>query len=110
MFTVTEVAAEKAKEVLEAEGKTGWGLRIFVAGGSCCGPAYGMDLDENAKEGDEVVELNGLKVFADKDTFEKLNGMEVDFVDNGQQQGFVIKGGPDSGPPSCDCPSSNTCG
>ena len=40
MLTVTNIAVEKAKEVLEAEGKAGWGLRIFIAGGSCCGPAY----------------------------------------------------------------------
>ena len=97
MFTVTDAAAEKAKEILEAEGKAGWGLRIFVAGSSCCGPSYGMDLDENAKDGDETVEQAGLKVFADKDAFEKLKGMQVDFVVDGEQQGFVIK---DPNPPA----------
>jgi len=98
MFTITDTAAEKAVEVLEKEGKADWGLRIFVAGGSCCGPSYGMDLDEKSKEGDEVTEKNGLKVFTDKETFEKLQGMTIDFIDDGQQQGFVIKG---DTPPSC---------
>ena len=107
MFTITEAAAEKAKEVLETEGKTGWGLRVFVSGGSCCGPAYGMDLDEAAKDGDETTEQNGLKVFTDKETFEKMNGMEIDFVDDGQQQGFVIKGNEPEAP-SCGC-SSGSC-
>lgn len=98
MFTITDAAAEKALEVLEKEGKANWGLRIFVAGGSCCGPSYGMDIDEKAKDGDEVTEKNGLKVFTDKDTFGKLTGMTIDFVDDGQQQGFVIQGG---APSSC---------
>lgn len=107
MFTITDAAADKAKEVLETEGKADWGLRVFVSGGSCCGPAYGMDLDENAKDGDEVTEKNGLKVFTDKDTFEKLTGMTIDFVDDGQNQGFVIKGDTPPGAPSC---SSGGCG
>jgi iron-sulfur cluster insertion protein len=97
MFTVTEAAAEKAKEILETEGKPDWGLRVFVAGSSCCGPSYGMDLDEKAKDGDETVEQSGLKVFADKEAFEKLNGMQVDFIVEGEQQGFVIK---DPNPPA----------
>ena len=97
MLTITDTAAVKAKEVIEAEGKTGWGLRIFIAGGSCCGPAYGMDIDENPKEGDVIIEKDGLKVFADADASEKLTGMEVDYVDDGQQQGFVIKGNEPAG-------------
>ena len=113
MFTITEAAADKAKEVLEKEGKAEWGLRIFVAGGSCCGPSYGMDLDENSKDGDEITEKNGLKVFTDQDTFAKLQGMTIDFIDDGQQQGFVIKGdnpsscSPDNGGGGC---GSGGCG
>jgi iron-sulfur cluster assembly accessory protein len=92
MFLITDIAAVKAKEALEAEGKAGWGLRIFISGGSCCGPAYGMDMDENPKEGDKVIEKDGLRVFIDADSTEKLNDMQVDYVDDGQTQGFVIKG------------------
>jgi iron-sulfur cluster assembly accessory protein len=107
MLTITDLAAEKAKEILKSEGKEEWGLRIFIAGGSCCGPAYGMDVDENPKEGDNITEKNGLRVFADRETSEKLSGMQMDFHDDGRNQGFVIKseGG---GPPSCGC-GSDTC-
>lgn len=108
MLTISDTAAEKAKEILEAEGKSDWGLRIFISGGSCCGPAYGMDVDEKPKDGDVIAEHNGLKVFADKDTSEKLAGMQMDFYDDGQNQGFVIKSEKDA-PPSCSC-SSGTCG
>jgi Fe-S cluster assembly iron-binding protein IscA len=30
MFTVTDAAAEKAKELLKAEGKEGCGLRVYM--------------------------------------------------------------------------------
>lgn len=101
MFVMSDSAVDKAKEVLEAEGKAGWGLRVFVAGGSCCGPSFGMDIDEKPGEGDEVVEKNGLKVFIDKQTSETLNGMKMDYVKDGEQKGFVIKGGQE--PPEGGC-------
>lgn len=106
MFTISEVAADKAKEILKEEGKADWGLRLFVAGAGCCGPAYGMDIEETPREEDSVVEKNGLKVFLDPETSESLSEMQIDYLDDGTNQGFVIKGG---GPPSCDC-TSGSCG
>jgi iron-sulfur cluster assembly accessory protein len=102
VLTITDTAVEKVKEVLNAEGKPHWGLRVFISGSGCCGPAYGMDIEEKPTEEDEVIEKNGLKVFVDKDTLERLSGMEIDFVDDGQNQGFIIRS---SQPPSCGCSS-----
>jgi len=108
VVVITDIAADKAKEILEAEGKTGWGLRVYVAGGGCCGPAYGMDIEETPREEDNVVEKNGLKVFIDNSAAEALKGMQIDFIDDGTNQGFVIKG---STPPTggCSC-SGGACG
>ena len=100
MFEITESAAAKAKEVLETEGKAAWGLRIYTSGGGCCGPSYGIDLEETPGDDDKVTEKHGLKVFTDADTFAKLEGMSIDFIDDGQNQGFVIKGD-ESAAPSC---------
>jgi iron-sulfur cluster assembly accessory protein len=105
VVTISDLAAEKGKEILKAEGKAGWGLRIYTAGGGCCGPSYGMDIDESPAEGDEVLETNGLKVFMDPNTVKSLSGMQIDFVDDGERQGFVLTGGKsascDSGCSSC---------
>lgn len=90
MFQVSDIAAEKAKEILKVEGKEGWGLRIFVQGGGCCGPSFGMDIDEKAAEGDHTVEKNGLKVFCDAKAFESLAEKEMDFIKTPQGEGFVI--------------------
>jgi len=98
MLKISDSAAEKAKEILKAEGKEGWGLRIFVQGSSCCGPSYGMDIDEKAAEGDETVEKNGLKVFVNKETSASLAEKEIDYVSNDRGEGFVINGGE---APSC---------
>lgn len=106
MVTISEMAAKKAKEILAAEGKTSWGLRIYTAGGGCCGPSYGMDLDENPTDGDEVVEKDGLRVFIDLNTLKNLGGMQIDFIAEGDREGFVLTGGK---PSSCDSGCSS-CG
>lgn len=105
MINITDAAAEKAKEILSAEGKAEWGLRIYTAGSSCCGPSYGMDIDEKPVEGDEVVEKNGLKVFLDKGTYERLDGMELDFIDDGERRGFILTGVPAAGGNCSTCGS-----
>lgn len=98
MVTITEKAAEKAKAILAAEGKDSWGLRIFSSGGGCCGPSYGLDIDEKALSDDEVIEKDGLKVFVDKNTISALAGMKLDYYEDGEREGFTISGG---AAPSC---------
>jgi len=99
VLKISESAAEKAKEILKAEGKEGWGLRVFIHGSGCCGPSYGMDIDEKATEGDETVEHNGLKVFMDKEASVSLSGKEIDYVKTPQGEGFVVNSG--EAAPSC---------
>jgi len=108
VLKVSDTAAIKAKEILKAEGKEGWGLRVFIHGSGCCGPSYGLDLDEKASTEDSTVEQNGLKVFMDKETFESLSNKEIDYVKTEQGEGFVINSN-DPQPPSCSSGCSS-CG
>lgn len=108
VLKVSDAAALKAVELLKAEGKEGWGLRVFIHGSGCCGPSYGLDLDEKAAAGDETVEKNGLKVFMDKETSESLGNKEIDYMKTEQGEGFVINSN-DPQPPSCSSGCSS-CG
>ncbi|GAB5046589.1 HesB/IscA family protein [Thermodesulfovibrio sp. TK110] len=100
MFSISEKAAEKAKAILKQEGKEGWGLRIFSAEGYCS-PSFGLDIDENPQEGDEVVEKDGLRVFMDKQTFDLLSELELDYYEDEEQEGFILKGPMPSCGPGC---------
>lgn len=102
---ITDKAAEKALAILTGEGKAEWGLRIFVAGQSCCGPSYGLDMQETQLPDDEVVEKNGLKVFIDKYTLATLAGRELDYYVGEEGEGFIFTGGV----PACGTDSS-ACG
>jgi len=107
VLEITDVAAEKAKDLLKAEGKEGWGLRIFIHGAGCCGPSFGLDINETASEGDETVEKNGLKVFVDKDASESLSNKEIDYVKTPQGEGFVVNS---NEPPSSCGSGCSSCG
>lgn len=106
MLKVSDTAKEKAKEILKVEGKEGWGLRISIHGAGCCGPSYGLDIDEKASEGDETVEKDGLKLFIDKEAFSSLSDKEIDYIKTEQGEGFIIN---NNEPPSCSSGCSS-CG
>ncbi len=91
MVIITERGSEKVKEIMAAEEKEGYGLRVYVEGGGCSGFQYGMAFEEKENEEDDVVEMHGLKLFVDPYSAPMLKGTEVDYIDDLQNAGFSIK-------------------
>ncbi|HZC06204.1 MAG TPA: iron-sulfur cluster insertion protein ErpA [Ktedonobacterales bacterium] len=89
LISITPSAAEKVRELLEAEGNPELGLRIFVAGGGCSGLQYGMTLDES-QDSDSIFETNGVRVLIDEMSAEYISGSEVDYVDSLMGAGFTV--------------------
>jgi iron-sulfur cluster assembly protein len=92
MINLTEAAIQKVKGILEQEKGNipQGGLRIYVQGGGCSGFSYGMVLDE-AAEGDQVFEREGIKVIVDPMSVRYLDGAEVDYKEDLMGGGFAIK-------------------
>lgn len=109
-MTITDNAAEKAKAILAGEGKNNWGIKIYVAGESCCGPSYGLNLQEVQAPDDEVIEKNGVKIYMDKQTFESLTGKELDYYAGVEGEGFIFTGGVSSCASGSCGSSSSGCG
>ena len=91
MVTITDSAATELNKLLEKEEKSGSGLRIFTAGSSCSGTQYGLAFDNKPKEGDEVLDCNGITVYLDNKTKEELDEAEVDYIKSDYGEGFVVK-------------------
>ncbi|MFH1400387.1 MAG: iron-sulfur cluster assembly accessory protein [Nanoarchaeota archaeon] len=89
-LTVTETAAKKVLELAQKHNKTDMGLRIKVIVGGCSGSKYSMEFDKTSGSDDVVIELLGAKFFVDKESFGKLKGAKVDYVDGLQGAGFKI--------------------
>jgi iron-sulfur cluster assembly accessory protein len=104
-ITLTEAAAAKVKEIIEAQGQAGAGLRVYVAGGGCSGFKYGMALDNEPAADDEVYESGGVKVFVDAMSLPYLKGASIDYVDDALLgQGFKVEN--PNAVSSCGCGSS----
>jgi iron-sulfur cluster insertion protein len=104
MINVSPVAASKINELLIEEGKAGSGLRVFVQGGGCSGFQYGLMIEENGGDADQVFESNGVRLFIDPVSISYLKGAEVDFVDTVTGGGFTIKN--PNATSTCGCGSS----
>ena len=104
MISITDRAAEKAREVLAQRGAENGALRVFVVGGGCSGYQYGMAIAQEAEDGDLVIEENGVRVLVDQDSARLLSGAEVDYVDDLMKAGFTIFN--PNAVKSCACGSS----
>jgi iron-sulfur cluster assembly protein len=89
-ITMTEVAAERIRNLLAKHDKPANGLRVKVIGGGCSGLQYKMDLDLE-REGDKVFGEGDSKLLVDRKSFLYLNGTELDYNDGLLQAGFTLR-------------------
>ncbi len=104
IVTITDRAAEKAKNLLETRGLSTGALRVFVVGGGCSGYQYGMALAQEEEEGDLLIEESGVRILVDADSAPLLRGAEIDYVDDLMKSGFTIFN--PQATKSCACGSS----
>lgn len=89
MVTVTDKAKQKVQELMHEAGlDSSYFLRVSVKGGGCSGLSYNMDFDNEAQNGDQNFEDNGLKIVLDMKSFLYLAGTELDYSDGLNGKGF----------------------
>ena len=103
MVTVTPSAVAKLKDIMTQEGIQDQGLRIRVMGGGCSGYQYQLAFDA-PREGDQIIEQDGVRVVIDPKSLLFLAGGELDFQDGLNASGFAIKNPNAKG--SCGCGQS----
>lgn len=104
MITITEKAAEKVKEIAQAESLEGQGLRLRVVGGGCAGFSYDLYFEEAVTEMDEEYESRGVKLYVDPLSHQYLEDTEIDYVEGAHGAGFKFNNPNVKG--SCGCGSS----
>lgn len=88
--TVTPEAQAQLLALVNAEDDIN-GVRVFVAGGGCGGMTYGMTFVDQPSEFDCVKEQDGLKVYVDAVALGFLEGVEIDYRQDGVNRSFVFK-------------------
>ena len=92
-LTVSEDAAQRLGMIVseQAEGEE-QGLRIFARSGGCgcSGPTFAMGVD-TAGDGDDVLDLHGVRFIVDAQTAVSLEGASIDYTeDDLMRRGFTI--------------------
>ncbi|MDO6806060.1 iron-sulfur cluster assembly accessory protein, partial [Wenyingzhuangia sp. 1_MG-2023] len=72
---MTDSAISAVRRFMQSSEAPMAGLRIKVEGGGCSGFQYGMKLEENVTQGDEVLDFSGLTVLVDENSAALLEGV-----------------------------------
>jgi iron-sulfur cluster assembly protein len=92
MLTISDLAANRIKELRSKEGLTEeFNIRVAVEGGGCSGLMYNLDFAAEAQPNDMIFEDKGVKVMVDKKSILYLAGTELDFSDGLNGKGFQFK-------------------
>jgi iron-sulfur cluster assembly protein len=91
MITLTDKGAEKVHEFLtsQAPSDEAAGLRVGVRGGGCSGFQYMLAFDAK-RDGDIVIETQGITLLVDDASAPYVKGATVDYVDGLQGAGFKV--------------------
>jgi len=104
LVVLSDAAAGKLRELVEAEQNPAIGLRVYVYSGGCSGFRYGMMLEDQPSSEDITVESKGIKVYVDPQSTEQLGGSEIDYLDTLMGAGFTVNN--PNAVSACGCGSS----
>ncbi|MCL1146726.1 iron-sulfur cluster assembly protein IscA [Shewanella marinintestina] len=104
-ISITPAAAERVKNFLTSRGK-GLGLRLGLKTSGCSGMAYVLEFVDDLNDDDELYDIDGVKIIIDAKSFIYLQGIELDFVKEGLNEGFQFNNPNAKG--ECGCGESFT--
>ncbi|MEE2680167.1 MAG: iron-sulfur cluster insertion protein ErpA [Actinomycetota bacterium] len=104
VITLTDIAAEKVKELIEDEGEADLALRVAVRPGGCSGYSYEMFFDSETEAEDMSQFFGEIRVVSDPMSAQLLDGATLDFKDGLMGSGFAIDN--PNAQRTCGCGSS----
>ena len=90
MITVTSTASKKILENLARRGR-GLGIRVGVRTTGCSGLAYILEYVDETWEGSTSFVQSGFSIVVDHKDLPIVDGIEIDYVRQGLNEGFEFK-------------------
>ena len=90
IMTLTEAAANRVKAIVDNAGGDAKGIRVGIKKGGCAGMEYSVDLVTEPNAKDDLIELNGARVWIAPEAVLYLLGTQMDFEVTTLRSGFVF--------------------
>jgi iron-sulfur cluster assembly accessory protein len=103
---VTDAAVTRIKFLQDREGKPGAALRLRIVAGGCSGMQYRIDLAEEARPTDRVVQKDGVRIAVDTKSVVYLTDSTLDWEEDFFGGEFKVKN--PNAKTSCSCGISFT--
>ncbi len=104
VMSVTPLAAERIKAMIENRGKPTAGIRIGVRTKGCSGMSYTLEFADAQQPMDEIVTAGDVKLLIDPKASLFLIGTEMDYEEEKLKSGFVFRNPNEKG--RCGCGES----
>jgi iron-sulfur cluster assembly protein len=104
VLSLSDAAVSKLRDLTKEETNPNIGLRVYVYSGGCSGYRYGMMLEDQPTPEDNVLEVNGVKVYLDGQSIPLIQGSQIDYVDTLMGAGFTVNN--PNAVAACGCGSS----
>ena len=105
-LNVTDTAIAEIKKFLAGEDDLPdtAGLRVRVVPGGCSGFQYSLNIEEESKTGDFIMDKAGVRLFVDMFSAQYLSGVQIDYTTNMMGSGFTFENPNATG--GCGCGTS----
>ena len=93
MITVTDQAAKKIQQNISRRGR-GLGIRVGVRTTGCSGMAYVLEYVDEEQGREHCIahyDVNGVRVYIDPKHNPYIEGMTIDYVRQGLNEGFEFR-------------------
>lgn len=105
MIELTDRAGDHIRNFLQNRG-AGIGIRVGVRTAGCSGLQYVLEFVDDPDPNDQRFESCGVSLFVDPKSLVYLNGLQMDYVKEGLNEGFKFNNPNQTG--ECGCGESFT--
>ena len=99
MISVTPNAVNKIRGMLAENDKPA--MRLGIVGGGCSGLSYKFRYEQQPRDNDHVIEIDGVTLLVDPKSYGYLDGMELDYEETILEQAFRFRN--PNAQKSCGC-------
>ena len=86
--TVTELAAQKVRGMLDKRGTPNAAIRLGVTTSGCSGLSYKLEYADTVEDGDHVYEEHGIRMVIDEKSLLTMDGTRIDYETKQFKSGF----------------------